>query len=968
MNVPTGTVTFLFTDIEGSTRLWEQQPDEMSVALARHDALLRQIIETHEGYVFKTIGDAFCAAFSTAPQALAAALAAQRALFAEPWQQILSLRVRMALHTGAAEHRDNDYFGQPLNRVARLMGIGHGGQVLVSAGTQELTRDTLPPGCALQDVGEHRLRDLGRPEPVFQLLHPALPSEFPPLRSLDNPELPNNLPQQVTSFIGREKEIKAVKALLGKTRLLTLTGSGGCGKTRLALQVAAEVLDQYPQGVWLAEMAPLTDPGLVPQSIAQALGVNEEPGRPVLQTLVDHLKTRRLLLVLDNCEHLLAACAHVANTLLRACPHLHILASSREGLGIAGEQAYRIPSLSLPDVRRVQTVESLSQYEAVRLFVERALSVLPQFTVTNANAPALAQLCVRLDGIPLAIELSAARVRSLSVEEINSKLDNRFRLLTGGSRTALPRQQTLRALIDWSYDLLNGQEKTLLCRLSVFAGGWTLEAAEAVGTGGDIEDWEALDLLTSLVDKSLVVAEQENEHTRYHLLETVRQYARDRLIESEEGETVRQRHQAFCLTFAEEAEPHLQGPEGARWMGLLEREHDNLRAALEWNGAPDSDDPDLPAAALRIASALTPFWYIRGYYTEGRQRLDHALTLMPPSAYLPARVKALNGAGVLASVQCDYSTGRTLLEQGLALARELGDQHGIADALLSLGAVSQALGDYAAARSSFEQILTLSQEASDRTSVANSLLNLSAMARMHGDYTGARPMLEQSLTLYRELGDAMGAGRSLLGLGVVCQALSDYAEADTYYQQALTLFQESGDRSGSAYSLLNLGDIAQTQDDYTAARPLLEQSLALFREFGDRRGMALALNALSLVLQAQSDAAKARDCCRESLLLRQEIADQQGIPFSLETFAALAAETQSERAARLWGAAEALREAFSSLMMPSKRTRYGQQVAQARLSAGDETFAAAWAEGRAMTLEQAIACALEAPAEADTSS
>lgn len=626
---PTGTVTFLFTDIEGSTKLWEAYPEAMRQALARHDILLRQAIEDNNGYVFKTIGDAFCAAFATAPDALNAALAAQIALAAEVWPQTLILRVRMTLHTGAAELRDNDYFGQPLNRVARLLGAGHGGQTLLSDVAHDLTRDTLPPFASLKSLGEHRLRDLGRPEPVFQLLYPGLPSEFAPLKSLDNPDLPNNLPQQVTSFIGREKEIEAVETLLDKTRLLTLTGSGGCGKTRMALQVAADVLENYPDGVWLVELASLADPALVPQTIAQALSITEEPGKPLAQTLPQALKTRRLLIVLDNCEHVLDACARLVDTLIRACPTLKVLASSREGLGIAGETVYRIPSLSLPDLKHTATPSSLSMYEAVRLFVDRAVAALPAFVVTNQNAPALASLCHRLDGIPLAIELAAARARSLSVEEINNKLDNRFRLLTGGSRTALPRQQTLRALIDWSYDLLNGQERTLLCRLSVFAGGWTLAAAEQIGAGSSatakgIEDWEALDLLTSLADKSLVLVQTQGEATRYHLLETVRQYARDRLTESGESLTVRARHSDCFLTLAEEVRSKLRGSEQGQWLDVLEEEHDNLRQALTWYGE-DLEDAEAEEKGLRLGVALQRFWGVRGHLSEGRERLGALL-------------------------------------------------------------------------------------------------------------------------------------------------------------------------------------------------------------------------------------------------------------------------------------------------------------------------------------------------------
>jgi class 3 adenylate cyclase len=517
--LPTGTITFLFTDIEGSTRLWEQHPEAMEAALTRHDALAAAVIQQHEGYLVKHRGegDSLFAVFARAADAVAAAVALQQSLGAEAWPADAAPRVRMALHTGDAALRDGDYFGAAVNRCARLRAVAHGGQLLLSSATQELVRDSLPEEVSLRDLGEHRLRDLARPERVFQLLHTDLPADFPPLASLNT--LPNNLPQQVTSFIGREKEMAEVKRLLGRavgsqpsavsggavscqpsavsedspdvtdsqqltadgTRLLTLTGSGGTGKTRVSLQVAADMLEGEGDGVWLVELAPLADPGLVPQAVATALGIREEPGKPLSQTLVDFLKPKHLLLLLDNCEHLLSACAELAEQILRNCPGVQILATSREGLNIPGETTYRLPSLSLPDPRQLApTAESLSQYEAVRLFIDRATAAVPSFAVTNQNAPAVAQLCVRLDGIPLAIELAAARVKAMSVEQINARIADMFRLLTGGSRTALPRQQTLRAAIDWSYDLLSEKEKILLRRLSVFAGGWTLEAAEQV--------------------------------------------------------------------------------------------------------------------------------------------------------------------------------------------------------------------------------------------------------------------------------------------------------------------------------------------------------------------------------------------------------------------------------------------------------------------------------------------------------
>ncbi len=468
MNLPTGTLTFLFTDIEGSTRLWENHPDTMRVALERHDSLLHKIIVENNGVVFKVIGDAFCAVFTLASDALKACLDAQLAIQAEAWATPIPIKVRMGLNTGAVEQRDNDYFGAPLNRVARLLSLGHGGQVLLSNVTQELVRDSLPEGSALREMGAHRMKDLARAEQVFQLLHPALPSEFAPLKSLDNPEYPNNLPQQTTSFIGREKELREVNELLSTTRVLTLTGFGGCGKSRLSLQIAAEVLENYKDGVWFIELAPVTDSSIVTHAIAAVLNIREEPGRPLLQTILAYLKTKSLLLVIDNCEHLIAESARVIAALVQSCQNVRALASSREALGVPGELLYRMPPLSRPNPQDRVSLEALTQFEAVRLFIDRAVFHQSAFAVTNENAPALAELCYRLDGIPLAIELAAARIRAMSVEEINNRLDNLFRLLTGGVRTALPRQQTLRALIDWSYDLLNEQERLMWQRLYLF--------------------------------------------------------------------------------------------------------------------------------------------------------------------------------------------------------------------------------------------------------------------------------------------------------------------------------------------------------------------------------------------------------------------------------------------------------------------------------------------------------------------
>ncbi len=872
-HTPAGTVTLMFTDIEGSTALWEAHPGEMRVALARHDEIASSIISQSEGTIVKSRGegDSLFAVFPLATDAARAACALQAALLRESWPDSISLRVRMALHTGEAELREGDYFGSAVNRCARLRAIGHGGQILASAATQELVRDALPEGCSLEDLGAHHLKDLGRPETVFQLCHSSLPSEFPALRSLDL--LPNNLRRQLTSFVGREAEVEKVKELLQKTALLTLTGSGGCGKTRLALQAAADMLDASADGAWLVELASLADPALVPQTVAAVLSLKPGEGKSLTQTLADSLRNKHLLLVLDNCEHLLDACAQLADALLRQCPHVLILATSREGLGIAGETTYRVPSLSVPDPKQPQTPVSLSHYESVRLFIERALQVQTAFTVTNQNAPALATICHRLDGIPLAIELAAARVRSLSVEEVNQRLDQRFRLLTGGSRTALPRQQTLRSLIDWSYDLLDEPEKSLLCRVSVFSGGWTLEAAEHACSGGRAEEWQTLDLLTSLADKSLVGAEQHLGATRYRLLETVRQYARDRLLEGGDGEEWRDRHLAHFLSLAEEAAPHLEGADQA-WLERLEAEHDNMRGALEWSLTASPG----PEAGLRLAGAIWWFWFVRGHYAEGRAWLSGLLAAEPAGQSKAARAKALNGAGLLAWRQ--------------------------------------------------------------------------------GELLAARALLEESQAIRRELGDRMGMARSLNNLGLVAWGHRDSARA--LFEECLAIWRELGDRRGIATSLANLGGLAVGQGDYAVARTLLEESLALLRELGNRHIMGITLSNLGIVAHGQGDYAAARTIHEESLAIRREIGDRLGMADSLEELAAVAALERPDRAARILGATERLREEIGAPLPASRRSRYEGQVATARAAIADEdAFDRAWQEGRSLTLEHAIELALQ---------
>ena len=879
MELPTGTVTFLFTDIEGSARLWDEHPEEMRPALARHEALLHEAIGAHEGYVFHTAGDAFCVVFARATDALAAALDAQRALQAEPWA-VGPLGVRMALHTGEAEERGGDYFGPPLNRCSRILSAGHGGQVLLSRTSAHLVREALPSGAELKPLGEHRLRDLAQPEGIFQLLHLGLPSEFPPLRSLA--AFTHNLPIQLTSFIGREQELAEVKRLLGTTHLLTLTGTGGAGKTRLALQAGADLLDEYPDGVWLVELAALVEASLVPQAVASALGVREEPGRALVETLKDALRPKRSLLIIDNCEHLVGACAELAETLLRACPGVGVLATSREALGAEGEVLWRIPSLALPAREPGPTppIEQLTQYAAVQLFIERAATARPGFRVTNENAPAVAEICWRLDGIPLAIELAATRVKVLPPEQIERRLDDRFRLLRGGRRTALPRQQTLRAAVEWSYDSLSPDQQALFDRLSVFAAGFSLEAAELVGAGGAIEQRAVLDLLTELADKSLVVPDEVDGEARYRLLESLRAYGWERLQETGEAEATRQRHASYFRDLAEEMRLAMVAGARADCLRRLDREHDNFRAALTWGLAHDV------STSLRLAVALQRFWELRGHWAEGREWVAQSLA-RAERVPLEYRAQGLYLAGLLALAQWDHGQAEPLLRDALTAARLCGDRRTEANAFNTLGNVAADRAHYDEAKDLYEQSLAIRQDLGDRRAIAGSLHNLAQVAHDRRDFAAARVAYEEVCPIWREVGDEIGLSATLNNLGNIATDQGDYDVGRTAHEEALALRRRVGDRPGVAGSLNNLAQVLHEQGHYDAARGYYEESLALAREVGHRRLMGATLGNLGNLAADEGHYAESRELHREELAIWQEIGHKPGVALSLGNLASV---------------------------------------------------------------------------------
>ena len=758
------------------------------------------------------------------------------------------------------------------------------------------------------------------------------------LKSEDAPN--HNLPVQLTSFIGREREINEVKTLLTTTHLLTLTGVGGCGKTRLALKVAADLVDEYDDGVWLVELAPLSDPGFISQEIVSVLDLSEQPGRPLVDTLSDYLRSRKLLLILDNCEHLIEACATLTDNLLQSCPNLKVMAASREALGISGESTHRVPSLSTPDPNNLLPVEDLTRYEALNLFIDRAMAAVSTFKVTEGNAPAVTQICQRLDGIPLAIELAAARVKALSVEQILARLDDRFRLLTGGSRTALPRQQTLRAMIDWSYNQLSEKERITFNRLSVFMGGWRLRAAEDICADEEIEDYEILELLIGLVDKSLVVVEEASSaeeassvegdggELRYRLLETVRQYRRDKILDSGEAAGLRDRHLEWYLALAEKAEPELVGPDQVEWIDRLEVELDNFRAALEWSlgsrdkyegDSKESEDPRLLRAekGLRLAGALNLFWVIRGYYNEGYQWLEESLSKRTKSA--SARAKALLGAGWILYAKSDYGRAVALCEESLALYQELGDKRGAGYALLGLGIVSLSQGDYVRLKELSEESLSSFREIGDKLGIAMSLGDLAAQASYQGDHERAKALIEESLALNRELGNKTGVLGSLLGLGRVVLKQGDPERAKELYKEGLTLSRELGEKRHIANSLRLLGFVALGGEDHNRATQLLKESLVIYRELGIKQYIADCLEGLA------------------------GVAALQGGP---------------ELGTRLLGAAERIREVLGVPLTPSERSEVDGYSDVVRVELEEEAFEAAWAEGRKMSVEEAIDYAL----------
>ncbi len=953
---PGGTITFLFTDIEGSSQRWREQPAAMKTALARHDALLRQAIEDPGGFVFKTVGDAFYGAFPTAPDALQAALWAQRALFAEHWQGLDPLRVRMALHTGTADEREGDYFGPTLTRVARLLSAGNGGQTLLSQVTYELVRDHLPPDVELRDLGEHRLKDLARPERVYQVVTPDLPADFGPLHTLDR--RPHNLPVQPTPLIGREAETRQVAALLRRpeVRLVTLTGPGGTGKTRLGLQVAADILDDFADGVVFVALASVTDPALVGHTLAQTLNIREQTGRPPLDSLKDYLRDKQLLLLLDNFEQVVEAAPLVAEV-LAAAPRLKALVTSRVVLRVSGEYDFDVPPLALPpttDDRRPPTAGGrrmtdetgdtkyeirITQYEAVRLFIERATAAKADFAITNENAPAVAEICHRLDGLPLAIELAAARIRLLSPQAILARLagsagQTPLRLLTGGSRDLPARQQTLRNAIEWSYHLLDEADKTLFRRLAVFAGGCTLDAIEAVcaddegrrteeGRGGTkdgvtqanpldpsplvlgrpsfvLRPDAILDGVESLVAKSLVrrieTAEAADE-PRFGMLVTIREFGLEQLAASGEAEEVRQRHADFYLRLAEEAQAGLHRPGQLTWLARLDAEADNFRALMDWAQATGALEQGLHCAVF-----LFPAWFMRGSLAEARRWFEGFLAQTSPTETSLARAVALFGVGAFAAKQADFVTALSDLTESVALLRQLGEERFLTLALLFLGDVEFERAGYTVARAAYEEVIALARRRGDTWTLATALTHLGEhLTVTSGQLDAAQRLSEESLALLRRLGDRWGQMLPLSHLARLALLRGEYPSAQRSQQEILAIAREFGDLLSMSSATEALAGLALLQGDLTRAEEYYTEALRLLQQVGSRQGMGYMDIRLGDVAYAQGRLDRAGELLHESLSISQERGDEWTSTEALRHLARVRlAQGQTAEAARLY--------------------------------------------------------------------
>jgi predicted ATPase/class 3 adenylate cyclase/DNA-binding CsgD family transcriptional regulator len=978
--LPQGTVTLLFIDIEGSTRLLQQLGDRYIAMLEECRHLIRVAIRQWNGHEVDTQGDAFFVAFARATDAVSATVTTQRALASHPWPEGVTVRVRMGLHTGEPQRTAEGYVGLDVHHAARVMSVGHGGQVVLSRTTQDLVEHTLPEGVSLRNLGQHRLKDLQHPSHLSQLVIADLPTDFPPLKTLDSH--PHNLPIQPTPFIGREREVAAVQQLLERedVRLLTLTGPGGSGKTRLGLQVAAELSDGLGDGIFFVNLAPLSDPALVMPTIAQALGLKEAAGQMLLDLVSAWLREKEVLLLLDNFEQVVEAAVEVA-VLLARCSRLNVLVTSRAVLHVRGEHEFAVPPLAIPDPRHLPDLVALSQYEAVALFIARAQAINPEFEVTTTNAPAVAEICIRLDGLPLAIELAAARIKLLPPQALLARMGERLAVLSSAARDVPERQQTLHNTIAWSYHLLNVWEQRLFRWLCVFVGSFTLEAIEMIVHDTSDETINVLNTVASLIDKSLVQQiVQETVEPRLIILETVREYGLECLRESGEDMLIRHAHALYYLSMAEEAEPHFRGAQQIIWWDRLEREQDNIRTALSWFISRQEEEP-----AFRVCGALYWFWYIRGYWSEGRQWITSVLELPQASKRTAGRAKLLCAACLLDNVSHGYETDLSLFEESVEIYREQSDKRGLALSLSWLGFLSP-YQDTNVGRAMLEESIVLCQEVGEKWILALSLEHLGWSYLDPKHFAQAAGLWEKSISLYRELGDEQGMAETLDGLAELALNQGNMLQAEALWKEQLHLSRKLNEKRTTSDALNALGRLEATRSKLSQAEALCQESLILAQEIGYNYGIAAAISSLGHFARRRGDNAQAAIWAEKNLILNrgpfelfdagqsaldqgdveqatllfqegfslgQENRDEPTIAHFLRGFALLALEKQQlQKAAHLFGAAENLLIGTIDLF---GQTEYKRALERVRAQLGEKAFASAWDEGGMMTPEQALA-------------
>jgi predicted ATPase/class 3 adenylate cyclase len=899
--------TFLFTDVEGSTRLWEEYPQTMSVLLAEHNRILQDAVESHHGRVFKTVGDGFCAVFDCPTDALDAANTAQRGLFhakGEDAAPALKLKVRMGLHSGPAEERDGDYFGQTLNRVARLMAAASGGQTLISAAVEDGLGSALPAGVELRDLGNHRLRDIKEAEHVFQVVLPDLPSSFPPIKSLS--PRPTNLPGQLTSFVGRERELDELCRLLRRPqiRLLTLLGPGGIGKTRLSIQVGRNLQDEYEDGTYFVALAPVSHTDAVIHTIAEVLKVEESGETSLLDAVKAYLENRHLLLLLDNFEQVIDA-APLVNELLAAAPRVKAVVTSREELMIYGERVVPVLPLTLPEAGAIIDMRAVRQSPAVMLFAERAQTVQPEFTLDETSARPVIDICQRLEGLPLAIELAAMRTRDLSVEEIAAQLSNRMQVLSKGPRDFTARQRTMRGAIEWSYSLLPAEERSAFARFGVFVGPFTADAADAIA---------GAEYLNRLKEKSLVHQMLEDEQTvTFVMLETLREYALEQLAASGEVSTLQRAHADYYLRLTETAEPNLTGASQVEWFNRLETEHHNVEAALEW--LINSGDFE---GAGRMAAVLWRVWGAHSRLSAGSQWAEQVLA-QADTLTTRVRAKVTHGAGRLQYLQYHLPQAAEYLKTSLGLYEQCGDQSGQAAATLSLGEIEFRQGNFLAAEGYFQSSLALYVALDDQAGFARCLGQLGRLALREGNLPGAESLFQQSLELVRQYGSTESAALVMNDLAEVLRAQGKYPQAAALYRESLALYRQLDFDAGVAVMLHNLGQVARQQGEY-------DESLRCFQD------------ALGLLQNLE-----------EKQIIVECLAGVGGVFLKLG---------EAGRAVRFLSAANTLMTASSMGLDFADQTEYEANLDAARRQLDAAAWAAAWAEGQSMRLEQVLADAL----------